>query len=64
MKVNPLKIMESYNFMNDVKHTFNSLDKESTNTTKIIYNMYTRHIMLYVRCVLRYINATLTNSKN
>ena len=28
MKVEPLKVMANYNFMNDVKYTFNSLEKE------------------------------------
>jgi len=59
MKVEPLKIMANYNFMNDIKYSFNSLEKENTNNTKIIYNIYTRYVVLYIRCVLRYVNCKL-----
>ena len=62
MKVEPLKIMANYNFMNDIKHSFNSLEKENTNNTKIVYNIYTRGVILYIRCVLRYVNCKLISN--
>lgn len=49
-----------YDLMKEVKYTYSNLDIEQQNNTKPVYNSYTKHVALYLRACLRYINCYFT----
>lgn len=60
MKIAPLNAIPQYDFTKDVANTYNPLDIEVANNNKIIYNIYQKYVILYIKVALRYINSTYT----
>lgn len=60
MKISLLNSLPEFDFTKEVRNTYNPLDIDVANNNKMIYNIYQKHVILYVKAALRYVNSTYT----